>query len=102
MPQRTTVVVGAVDEGNRAQDFYPVLAYLRDTSSPSQRPLYNIIRDHMDERLAAAALLQHTYPGGLRSYELVILHDHLLKRFTISSTRETPSMDLFKALIGAR
>jgi len=102
MPQRTTVVVGAVDAGNGPEDFYAVFAYLRDTCSPSQRPLYNAIRDHMDEHLKAAALLQHAFPGGERSYELVILHNHLLKRFTLSSTREAPSMDLFKALIGAR
>lgn len=103
MPQqRTTTLVEAVSEGNGAQDFYPVLAYLRDTCSPSQRPLHDPMQQHFDDKLQAAALVQHTYPGGEISYELVMIHNHLLKRFTLYSVRKAPTLGLFRALIGAK
>lgn len=96
---RSVPVVGAVEKGNGALDFYPVLAWLRDTCIPDCRPLYNVLNEHYDEHLKAAALMRHTY-GEDTTYELVIIHNHMLKRFTSHMCRKAPTWSEFTHILG--
>lgn len=91
MPTRSSILVAAVNEGDVDTDFYPVSAYLRDSSIPNVRPLYNVFQQHYDDRLKAAALVHH--PAG--TYELVMLHNHMLKRFVSELTRTAPDYESF-------
>lgn len=99
MARVTTVVVGAVGKGNGADDFYPVLAWLRDTCYPNARPLFKMMSDHYDEGLMAAVVLHHEN-WGEKSYELVVLHEHMLKRFTSQMCRTAPSWEEFTYQFG--
>lgn len=101
MAESTTTVVGAVAKGNGASDFYPVLAWLRDTCIPNARPLYNPMNEHFDDNLQAAVLLNHDGWRG-NTYELVIIHNHMVKRFTPHMSRQAPSWSEFTYIFGAK
>jgi hypothetical protein len=90
----TTVVVAAVDKG-KDDDFYPVLAWLRDTCIPDIRPLYNVMNDHYDDELKAAALVKHQMEDGSHVYELVLHHGHLEKRVRSGIMRQAPTLATF-------
>lgn len=90
----TTVVVAAVDKG-KDDDFYSVLAWLRDTCIPTVRPLYNVMNDHYDDELKAAALIKHQMEDGSHVYELVLHYGHLEKRIRAGVPRKAPSMASF-------
>ncbi|MNO19227.1 hypothetical protein D3C76_89550 [compost metagenome] len=99
MYRSTTPVVGAVSHGNGALDFYPVLAWLRDTCVPECRPLHSVLNDHYDDQLMAAVVLRH-YDGRGSTHELVIIHNHLLKRFTSHMCRQAPTWSEFTHIAG--
>lgn len=90
----TTVVVAAVDKG-KEEDFYSVLAWLRDTCIPDVRPLYNVMNDHYDDDLKAAALIKHQMDDGTHAYELVLHYGHLEIRTRAGLARKSPSLASF-------
>lgn len=99
MARVTTTVVGAVSKGNGVDDFYPVLAWLRDTCYPTARPLHTMLNDHYDEGLKAAVVLHHDN-WGEKSYELVLIHNHMLKRFSSQVCHMAPSWEEFTYIFG--
>lgn len=83
------VIVGAVRNDN-VDDFYDVYAYLRDTSVPAQRPLFNFLRDHYDDKLTAAALVSRENDG---IFELVIWYGGVEMRFRAGMPRDNSQLD---------
>lgn len=84
-------VIGAALKNNESEDFYNVMAWLRDSSNPNIRQLHGTMVKHMDGRLKAAVLLR--LPDN--AYQLVLLHDHMLKRFQVCISRRTPTWTVF-------
>lgn len=101
MARVTTVIITAVDKGDADADFWPLIQWLRDTCIPDVRPLYNVFYEHFntEEWCKAATLLQHK-DGRKTTYELVILHNHLIKRFTSCMARRAPTAEQFLTMIG--
>lgn len=88
------VMIAAVDTGNE-DDMYPVLAYLRDTCIPLVRPLHAPMRDICYDGCKAAGLVKHQMDDGSTTYELIVWHHHLEKRFRADFPRRTPTLDAF-------
>ena len=84
-------VIGAVLKNDEAEDFYQIMAWLRDSANPAVRHFHPTLVSHMDGRLMAAVLLRH-HDG---EHELVLLHDHLIKRFRVKVTRRPPTWSAF-------
>lgn len=87
------VIIATVRVDN-VDDHYDLYAYLRDSCTPSVRPLFNCLRDHYDDKLKAAALVEHR-SGQQVIYELVIWHGYAEVRFRAGAPRNPPTVEEF-------
>lgn len=84
------VIVATVRIDN-VDDHYDLYSYLRDSCTPTIRPLFNCLADHYDDKLKAAALIKRD--DGL--HELVIWSGYAEVRFKASVPRNPPTVEEF-------
>lgn len=87
-------VIAATVRIDNVDDHYDLYSYLRDSCTPAIRPLFNCLADHYDDKLKAAALVEHRV-GHHVVYELVIWYGYAEVRFRAGIPRNPPTLDDF-------